>query len=48
MKYKGPRQLEYWLKVDPKETRACDTNVRRILSMSAPDFVELLKARGHL
>jgi len=33
------------MKGPPKETRACDENIRRILAMSVIDFLDLLRRK---
>jgi hypothetical protein len=47
MRHRSPRSLQYWLAMSgrPKETKACDDNVRRILMMKPADFVTLLRER---
>lgn len=47
MKHTTPRSFQYWLAMKPvaKQTKACDQNIRRILSMSAADFVGSLRDR---
>ena len=47
-KYTWPRQFQYWLEAapPPKGTRACDTNIRRILDMTPANFVALLTNQG--
>ena len=44
------RSFQYWLEMKgpPKETLACDQNVRRVLAMSIPDFLALLRRKRHI
>ena len=44
------RSFQYWLEMKgpPKETLACDQNVRRVLAMSIPDFLALLRCKRYI
>jgi hypothetical protein len=49
-RYTTPRSFQYWkeMKGPPKETPTCDRVLRRILAMSTPDFLDLLRHQGHI
>ena len=50
LKHSSARQFQYWQAMagPPKETQATNEGVRRILAMSAPDFLILLHRLGHI
>ncbi len=50
MKHRSPRQFQYWLALEPKPrgTIATGESVRRILKMTAPEFLDLLRHQKHI
>ena len=44
-RYQQPRSFQDWQAMTPKATRLCDENIRRILAMSATDFLNLLSRK---
>ena len=44
--YTAPRSFQDWQAMSPKATRAFDENIRRILALSATDFLDLLSRQG--
>ena len=43
--YDDGRSFEYWQEMSPRATKTCDKNIRRILAMSVPDFLDLLRRK---
>jgi hypothetical protein len=48
LKHQSSRTLQYWQAMNPVAGATTDSDVRRILTMHPPEFLELLRRMGHL